>query len=436
MGSGSHPDLYPYLGLGVNSQMAGGYNGIETVNGIDSNLMAGYSFNYLYGSNADYGIDELDVGDGIALMESQDENIRAVSYDSGLFRTIAASAFFGALADGIGINTKTNMMVEYLDFLIGSQEPNIWTSQTEIDFGVQFAGFSSTEQLSIINAGADTLIIQNIELESEEFSYEGLTCFDLEPHEQVILEVIFESSETGSFTGELQINSNDPDTPELTVALMAECFQPPIIQCDPIFFEVTITCGQTIDEVMTITNTGGYELHYSIVIQEPFREVTWLEIDQNNGILEPGENDIITLTFEAGLLEEGTYLAELVINHTDPFNDDIVVPVTMNISSVNAGYGTTPVLTQLKGNYPNPFNPTTTISFSTTGNSEANTEIIIYNLKGQKIKTLVNKRLPAGNHSVIWNSKDENSKSVTSGIYFYKMKTYNYTSIKKMILLK
>ena len=311
--------------------MAAGYNSIETVNGIDNNLMAGYSFNYLYGSNADYGIDELDVSDGIALMESQDENIRAVSFDSGLYRTITASTFFGALADGTGINTKTNMMMQYLNFLIGSQGPNIWITQTEIDFGVQFVGFPSTEQLSIINIGTETLIIQNIELQGEEFIYEGLTYFDLESYEQVTLEVIFESYETGSFTGELQINSNDPDTPELTIALLAECSQPPIIQCDPTFFEVTLTSGQTIDEIMTITNTGGYELHYSIAIQEPFREVTWLEIDQHNGILEPGENDIITLTFETGLLEEGTYLAELVINHNDPLNDDIVVPITMII---------------------------------------------------------------------------------------------------------
>ena len=90
---------------------------------------------------------------------------------------------------------------------------------------------------------------------------------------------------------------------------------------------------------------------------------------------------------------------------------------------------------KLGQNYPNPFNPETTISFLTTESTE-NTELAIYNLKGQKVKTLIDERLEAGNHQVVWDGKDENSKSVSSGIYFYKMNTGEYTSIKKMILMK
>ncbi|MEA2097237.1 MAG: FlgD immunoglobulin-like domain containing protein, partial [Candidatus Cloacimonadota bacterium] len=84
---------------------------------------------------------------------------------------------------------------------------------------------------------------------------------------------------------------------------------------------------------------------------------------------------------------------------------------------------------------PNPFNPTTTISFSVTQNSDFVT-LEVYNIKGQKVKQLVNNQLSAGKHSVIWNGKDNNGKSVTSGIYFYKMKAGKFTSTKKMILLK
>ncbi len=91
--------------------------------------------------------------------------------------------------------------------------------------------------------------------------------------------------------------------------------------------------------------------------------------------------------------------------------------------------------TELTGNYPNPFNPETTISFSTTESTE-NTELIIYNLKGQKVKVLVNEKLSAGQHSVVWNGKDDSGKSVSSGIYFYKMKAGSYTATRKMILLR
>jgi hypothetical protein len=86
-------------------------------------------------------------------------------------------------------------------------------------------------------------------------------------------------------------------------------------------------------------------------------------------------------------------------------------------------------------NYPNPFNPETTITFFTNESAE-NTEISIFNVKGEKIRILVNEVLPTGNHSVIWNGRDDNNQAVSSGIYFYKMKTGEYISTNKMILMK
>jgi len=85
-------------------------------------------------------------------------------------------------------------------------------------------------------------------------------------------------------------------------------------------------------------------------------------------------------------------------------------------------------------NYPNPFNPDTKISFSIHKNSKVN--LSIYNIKGQKVKTLVNKVLSAGEHSTIWNGRDSNIKRVGSGIYFYKLIAGDYQKIRKMLLLK
>ncbi|MDP8211410.1 MAG: FlgD immunoglobulin-like domain containing protein [Candidatus Stygibacter australis] len=86
-------------------------------------------------------------------------------------------------------------------------------------------------------------------------------------------------------------------------------------------------------------------------------------------------------------------------------------------------------------NYPNPFNPETSISFYTTESLE-NTKLTIYNAKGQKVKTLVNGILPAGQHTVVWNGKDDKNNSVSSGIYFYKMQSREYQDMRKMILMK
>ncbi len=93
-----------------------------------------------------------------------------------------------------------------------------------------------------------------------------------------------------------------------------------------------------------------------------------------------------------------------------------------------------PLVTKLTGNYPNPFNPTTTISFSTK--EAGHVSINIYNMKGQLVKTLINENLEEDYHDVIWNGKDNSNKTVSSGIYFYKMKSGNYTATKKMILMK
>ncbi|HPR17803.1 MAG TPA: FlgD immunoglobulin-like domain containing protein, partial [Candidatus Cloacimonadota bacterium] len=104
--------------------------------------------------------------------------------------------------------------------------------------------------------------------------------------------------------------------------------------------------------------------------------------------------------------------------------------------SVENGNPVPQAVTKLNGNYPNPFNPTTTINFSVAESSEK-TQITIYNLKGQKVKELVNGHLEAGEHSVTWNGSDDNGKQTASGIYFYKMSAGGYyTCTKKMILLK
>ncbi|NQV19369.1 MAG: T9SS type A sorting domain-containing protein [Armatimonadetes bacterium] len=86
-------------------------------------------------------------------------------------------------------------------------------------------------------------------------------------------------------------------------------------------------------------------------------------------------------------------------------------------------------------NYPNPFNPTTTISFSIP--EDSNIELSIYNIKGQKVKQLFSDQLAAGQHSVVWDGRDENNQPVGSGIYLYQLNINgNSKAVNKMILIK
>ncbi|RJP74080.1 MAG: T9SS C-terminal target domain-containing protein [Ignavibacteriales bacterium] len=89
---------------------------------------------------------------------------------------------------------------------------------------------------------------------------------------------------------------------------------------------------------------------------------------------------------------------------------------------------------KLSQNYPNPFNPETKIEFNIP--KEGNIRIVIYNILGQKINTLVNQDFKAGSYSVTWNGKDQFGKQVATGAYLYSLETESFKTTKKMILMK
>ena len=88
----------------------------------------------------------------------------------------------------------------------------------------------------------------------------------------------------------------------------------------------------------------------------------------------------------------------------------------------------------LSKNYPNPFNPATTIVYSLERRSQV--EVAIFNLLGQKIATLVKGEMPAGEHSVVWNGTDLGGNQVASGIYLYQLRAGEFVDSRKMLLLK
>ncbi len=125
---------------------------------------------------------------------------------------------------------------------------------------------------------------------------------------------------------------------------------------------------------------------------------------------------------------EGTIITWRDLRNPDNNGDIYAQRIT---SEVSVGFDDTEyqIRVKLYQNYPNPFNPKTIISYSLP--KASNVKIMIYNIKGQLVETLVDAQKPAGSHTVDWNVED-----MSSGIYFYKLKSGNYNETKKMLLLK
>ena len=89
---------------------------------------------------------------------------------------------------------------------------------------------------------------------------------------------------------------------------------------------------------------------------------------------------------------------------------------------------------EVKGNFPNPFNPETVIKFNLPQASPVTLKV--YNILGQVVNTLVDEPLSAGSHSVRWDGKNAQGRDVASGVYFYRISAGGHESIEKMTLLR
>ena len=179
--------------------------------------------------------------------------------------------------------------------------------------------------------------------------------------------------------------------------------------------------------IVHITNTGPT----SVLDYQLSSDVSWINFSSIIGSINKGDTVSIEITYDISYLQVGSNFADIYIG--DPHHGPITVPVEIYFQSttdINEDFFSgSPVSFSLEQNYPNPFNPATIISFSVPDVQRVT--IKIYNLLGNELLTLVDEEKVKGVYSV----KVDMSK-FSSGIYFYKMKSSNYTITKKMILNK
>jgi len=144
-----------------------------------------------------------------------------------------------------------------------------------------------------------------------------------------------------------------------------------------------------------------------------------IDLDRCSSIHQANENDFIVAGYTRSYGVGGRDMWLLKFNSNTSIDDNLI--------HTNQNF--------ILKNFPNPFNPSTTFEFSIQNDSQV--DLTIYNIKGQKIKTLASNEFTKGNHSFIWDGVDELEKSVSSGIYYYKLNVNGRTeAVKKCLLLK
>ena len=140
----------------------------------------------------------------------------------------------------------------------------------------------------------------------------------------------------------------------------------------------------------------------------------------------------------AGDLDGRTYISSNGVNFNNGLSNsgdlNLRAKISTTTTTIDIQSNTIPVIFKLSQNYPNPFNPVTTLHYELPVNGLVN--ITIYDMLGRKVKTLINQTLDAGYKSVIWDATNDYGKLVSAGIYLYQLRTGEYSSTKKMLLLK
>jgi len=174
--------------------------------------------------------------------------------------------------------------------------------------------------------------------------------------------------------------------------------------------------------------------NFSWMIDRPI-DVPWLSINGNlSGSLTSGESETIYATIDTDSLELGFY--EASVNVLSEGTNSVLVPVYLTIIEPLATDESLilPEETRLHSAYPNPFNPSTTFRYSLA--EKTHVSLIVYDLLGHPVRTLVNQVNPVGEYQLQWNGKNDQGQVIGAGIYFYQMMAQRLIKTHKIILLK
>lgn len=240
----------------------------------------------------------------------------------------------------------------------------------------------------------------------------------------------------GRHTASISITSPQASNSPQSVTIVVDIIDDVDIKLTPdqLTFSTLVGTNPASQQVGISNNSpSGIQFNWGAVETTP-----WLSINPGSGTSPSTVDFNIDVT---GLLP-GNYTAKVIIKQISAIatgieDDEDTVSVTLNVdfqTGVDDLGGTMPTAFSLEQNFPNPFNPTTSIEFNLP--KASNVTLSVYNILGQKVVDLVNSSLSAGNKQIEWDGRDKNGRTVESGVYFYKLTADEYTMTRKMMMLK
>jgi hypothetical protein len=238
----------------------------------------------------------------------------------------------------------------------------------------------------------------------------------------------------------------------------------PEIDVTPTAYNVVLDPEEVLVETLLVRNTGEplSVLHFDIeivdgagvrsigrvpavhpqtssrteaVLEEPriapvYGPVSWLSASPMSGDVPSGAAQEVELTFDTSGMSAGEYLADINIDSNG--GERVVVPVVLTVEST--GVDEVPTASVLYGNYPNPFRPSTRISFAIP--ADAYVRVSVFDVRGRHVRTLADDVFEAGPHDLPWDGTNWADEPVASGVYFYRLEAGARSHVGKMILMR
>jgi hypothetical protein len=314
-----------------------------------------------------------------------------------------------------------------VNLVVSNQFPNLALSQDSFDFGTVLLGNSLTDTLVIYNQGNQTLNVTDITVSLPAYEVSA-TSFNITANSSAEIYITFTPTENNIYEAIMSISSNDPLNPITTVDLIGDAIYPDIEISQSSFDFGVVNLQTEVVDTLVVSNLGTDVLHVSeiSVAGDAF------SLDIESFDLQPSETIDVLISFIP--TEEITYTDTISIYCDDPFEPFLEIDLTGIGQNLTGSEDMLPSVTKVNQNYPNPFNPTTTINYSVS--QAGRVSIIVYNIKGEKVRTLVDSEHEPQWYKVTWNGKDDNGRAVSSGVYFYRFLAEGENQTRKMLLLK